>query len=99
MSKYFTKKERQEHLEKWRKGGLSKNAYALKAGLNPRTFIGWTWLKPAEKDTDFVEIPEKAFGCFSGDIVIEKGNIRVRLPISIGKGELQTVITALGALG
>jgi len=96
MRKHLRREEREEHLEKWRTGGMSKNAYALKAGINPRTFIGWTWQEAKKKDTGFIEIPKKAFTrCFS-EMVIEKDGVIIRVPMSVRLQELQTVFTALG---
>ena len=94
----YTKKERQEHLENWKKGGLSKNAYAKAAGISPRTFIGWTWQTAKEIKQDFVEIKTKKLFENSYGIAIEKGSIIVRVPLSIGIKELQTVFTALGGV-
>ena len=98
MRKHLTKKEQQEHLEKWKESGLSKNAYALKTGLNPRTFIDWTWQKAVKKEKGLVEIPKKMFIGTARDIVIEKGEITVRMPAFAGETELRKVFCALGGL-
>jgi len=100
MKKRYTKKEQQEHLENWEKGGMSKNAYALRAGINPRTFIGWTWQqgKIANNPQNFVEIDKAVIFGRTQDIVIEKNGITIRLPLMIGLKELQTVFVALGGL-
>ena len=96
MKKYLTRKERQEHLEKWREGGMSKNAYAISAGISPRTFIGWTWQEEGKRDTGFVEIPKGMFDGNCKEMVIEKSGVIIRVPMSVKLQELQTVITALG---
>ena len=94
----YTEKERQEHLENWMRGGLSKNAYAKAAGISPRTFTGWTWQTMKNLEQDFVEIKtEKLLGNNQG-MVIEKGSITIRVPLSAGIKELQTVFTALGGV-
>ena len=100
MKKLYTKREQLEHLENWKKCGLSKNAYAKSAGINPRTFIGWTWRtkESVEKKQNFVEIKKVALMGNSQDIVIEKAGIRIRLPIVTGMQELQTVFMALGGI-
>jgi len=94
----YTKKERQEHLENWRKGGLSKNAYAKASGISPRTFTGWTWQTKKEKDHGFVEIKAKKLSGNSHGIVIEKGNITIRLPLSADMKEMQKVFVALAGI-
>ena len=96
--KHFTKKERDTHLERWRRGGLSKNSYAIKAGINPRTFIGWTWHETKEQDKGFVEIPKKMFSGGIQEIVIEKGSFTVRLPLTVCMKDLHAVFGALGGL-
>ena len=98
MKKYLTRDERQEHLERWKAGGMSKNAYALSVGICPRTFMGWTWQKPGRKDSGFVEIPKEKLVGGSQDIVIEKCGITIRIPLAVGVQELQTVFAALGGV-
>ena len=96
MRKHHTKQEQEAHVRKWRQEGLSKNEYALKAGINPRTFIGWTWLKEGKKRTGFVEIPKKVYNSEVQEMVIEKTGIRILLPITIDVEILKNVFTALG---
>jgi len=96
MKKFLTKKERQEHIERWKEGGMSKNAYAISAGISPRTFLGWTWQEMEKKDLGFIEIPKKTFTGNFNEIVIEKDGIIMRVPMSVCLQELQTVFTALG---
>jgi len=92
----YTEKERKKHIENWMRGGLSKNAYAKTVGISPRTFTGWTWQIKENPEQNFVEIKtEKLFGS-NQDMIIEKGSITVRIPLSVGMKELQTVFTALG---
>ena len=98
MKKYITKKEREQHLENWRKSSLSKNAYAIKAGICPRTFIGWTWISAKPKEPGFVEIPKEKLAVSSQGIVIEKSGITIRVPLAVGVQELQTVFAALGGV-
>ena len=96
--KHFTKKEQEEHLDRWRRGGLSKNSYAIKAGINPRTFIGWTWRERKGQDKGFVEIPQKMLVGGLQEIVIEKGGFTVRIPLTVCMKDLQTVFGALGGM-
>jgi len=39
--KNYTEEERQQHLENWKNGALSKKAYAKSARLHPTTFYTW----------------------------------------------------------
>jgi transposase-like protein len=92
----YTKMERQKHLESWKKGGLSKTAYAKSVGILPTTFYTWTHGYNNRKQ-GFVEINKKKCCEYYHDIIIEKGNIIIRFPLAIGIEELQKVFAALGA--
>jgi len=100
MKKRYTKREQQEHLENWEEGGMSKNAYAIASGISPRTFIGWTWRteKPTKKKQNFVEIKKAMLVDPPRDMVIERGDITIRLPLTVGMKEMQTVFMALGGI-
>ena len=98
MRKHLTKQEQEEHLRRWEQGGLSKNAYAISAGINPRTFIGWTWGKPAKRKPRLVEVSGKMLAGNVQGVVIEKGEVIIRVPMNIGLQELRTVLCALGGV-
>ena len=98
MKKHLTKQEQEEHLRRWQEEGLSKNAYAIKAGINPRTFIGWTWGKAVKKKTGLVEVSGKILAGNMQGMIIEKGEVIIRVPLSIGVQELHTVLCALGGV-
>ena len=98
MRKHHTKQEQEDHIRRWCQEGLSKNAYALKAGINPRTFIGWTWLKAGKKKTSFVEIPKKVYRSEVQEMIIEKAGIKILLPITIDTEFLKNIFTALGGV-
>ena len=93
--KIYTETERQEHIKSWKTGGLSKAAYAKSAGIFPTTFYAWTNSKPEKKKPAFVEISQQVLQKTNQEIVIEKGTITIRVPLSAGTKELQTVFTAL----
>ena len=93
--KKHTEIERQEHVENWKNGTLSKAAYAKSVGLLPTTFYTWVKDKAKGNEQNFVEIRQKRLSDSSQDIVIEKGSLIIRLPPSIGMKELQTVICSL----
>ena len=98
MRKHLTKQEQEGHLRRWLEGGLSKNAYAIKAGINPRTFIGWTWRETKGQDKGFVEIPPKLLVGGMQEIVIEKSGFTVRIPLTVCMKDLQAVFGALGGM-
>ena len=93
--KKYGETERLRHVEDWKKGTLSKAGYAKSAGIVPTTF--YTWVRQAEnKGQRFVEIDRGIIPKSIQDMVIEKGSIIIRLPLSIGAKELETIFEALG---
>jgi hypothetical protein len=91
--KRYSETERLEHVANWRSGTLSKTAYAKLKGITPTTFYTWV----AGSETDFVEIGRGREHTGIQDIVIEKGSITIRVPLSIDLKELRTVMSALGS--
>ena len=92
----YTEQERQEHIENWTKGGLTKASYAKSVGLKKETFYYWLKRKARNENQGFIEVPKKVLPKNIQDMVIEKGSITIRVPLSVGMKELQTVFTALG---
>ena len=41
ICKSYTKAERQQHIEEWKRSSLSKTAYAKSAGIITTTFYNW----------------------------------------------------------
>ena len=95
--KNYAKAERLTHVENWKKGTVSRAAYAKSVGIVPTTF--YTWIRQAEnKGRDFVEIDQKIIPKNIQEMAIEKGSLIIRLPLSIGAKGLQTIFTSLGNL-
>ena len=92
--KIYTEKERDKHVEKWKTGGLSKAAYAKTAGIHQTTFCRWTHTTKKEKQ-GFVEIHQAKIPKTTGEIVVEKGSLIIRVPLSSGIKELESVFIAL----
>jgi len=95
----YSKEERAMWLEDWKQSGKSASAYARENGLVPWTFNKWT---KDEKETgakkDFVEIrPKTKTKTQAATILIEKGDVRIHIPLGISKIELNTVIESLWA--
>ena len=95
--KNYAKAERLTHVENWKKGTVSRAAYAKSVGIVPTTF--YTWIRQAEnKGRDFVEIDRRIIPKSIQEMVIEKGGIIIRLPLTIGAKELQTIFATLGSV-
>ena len=54
--KQYTQKEREEHLEKWRSGNLSKSKYATEAGILKTTFYSCANGQVKKEAKGFVEV-------------------------------------------
>ena len=98
----YSKEEKAMWLEDWRQSGKSAWAYAKENGLNLQTFKNWT---KAEAKQCFVEVPSTPAvparvlqpAVQTREILIEKGDVKIRIPLMIGRGELRAVIEGLGA--
>jgi transposase-like protein len=87
----------------WKESGKSAWKYAKENGLNPQTFIKWT---KAEKESlsCFVELPSEAVYLqrtqpisIGAEILIEKGDVKIHIPLVLSRDELRAVMEGLGA--
>ena len=94
----FSKEEKARWLEDWEQSGKSISAYVKEKGLVRWTFT--RWLK-AERGTkrSFVEVPARVMQPREQEpeILIEKGDMKIHIPVVIGGDELRAVIEGLGA--
>jgi len=98
-----SKEEKAMWLEDWRQSGKSAWAYAKANGLNPQTFIRWTKTGTEAKPC-FVEVPTPACAedkALPGaqrepEVLIEKGEVKIHIPLISGGRELRAVIEWLG---
>jgi len=97
--KKYSKEEKAMWLEDWRQSEKSVWAYAKENGLNPQTFSNWT-KEGNEAKTHFVEVPSTALqtAVQKQEIIIEKGDVKIRIPVLIGCRELRAVMEGLGAV-
>ncbi|GHU67858.1 hypothetical protein FACS189447_10270 [Spirochaetia bacterium] len=84
-------------LEDWKGSGKSAWAYAKENGLNPQTFVKWT-KQASEKQASFVEVVPPAMPAppHSPEILIEKGDVKIHIPLAINRSELRAVMEGLG---
>jgi hypothetical protein len=94
--KKHSEEEKAMWLEDWKAGGKSLCAYAKENGLNPQTLRNWE--KAGAPPQNFIEVkahlPETVR--YLPEILIEKGAVRIHIPISINRNELRAVIEGLG---
>ena len=93
----YSTEEKTMWLEDWRQSGKSAWAYAKANGLNTQTFVKWTKTKEETKAC-FVEIPMHVIPPDKTipEILIEKGDVKIRIPLSVGREELRAVMEGLG---
>jgi hypothetical protein len=95
MKKYRVE-EKAMWVEDWKQSGTSAWTYAKANGLNPATFKNWT--KGTAEEPGFVEIrpPIPAPIGMAPEILIERGDLRIHIPLSINGNDLRLVIQSLG---
>jgi len=94
----YSKEEKGMWLDDWRKSGKKAWTYAKENGLIPQTFC--SWVKREEKSiTGFVEIPvyKKPKLEETRVIVVEKGEIKIHIPLSVWAEGAGTVMEGLRA--
>jgi transposase-like protein len=100
----FSEEEKAMWLEDWRGSGGSAWAYAKANGLNPQTFIKWTKAGTAGETHGakpcFVELPAVITPPpqQAREILVEKGDVRIRIPADLGRGELRAIMEGLGGV-
>jgi len=91
----FSEEEKAMWLEDWRRSGKKAWAYARENGIVPQTFVKWVNAKEG-KGSRFVEVRTEAIPeARNMEILIEKGEVKIHIPLMIGPGELQTIINVL----
>ena len=91
---HYSKEEKRKLLEKWRKSGISAWAFAREKGLCQQTFLKWKKQESKVTSAGFVEVEmAKPYGAET-NIIIEKGDIRIRLPLELDVNALAKVIQA-----
>jgi transposase-like protein len=93
----YSEEERAMWVEDWLQSGRSAWAYAKGNGLNPQTFANWTKTGAEEKPC-FVEVPATVMPARrrEPEILIEKGEVKIHIPLISGSRELRSVIEWLG---
>jgi transposase-like protein len=93
----FNKEEKAMWLEDWQQSGKSAWAYAHENGICPQTFARWT-KTGTEVKHELVEIPKAVIAATKQEpeILIEKGDVKIHIPLESVRGELHAVIKVLG---
>jgi len=94
---HYSKEEKAMWLEDWHQSGKKAWAYAKENGLIPQTFCSWT-KEITKTKPGFVEVPAKAIAPIlpNQEIVIEKGEVKLHIPLGIGSSELRLILGMVG---
>jgi transposase-like protein len=105
MKKYCVE-EKEMWLEDWKGSGKSVWSYAKANGLNPVTLKNWiqraegpgTFGPMEEPEQRFIEVIPKVPEAmpYIPEILIEKGNIKIHIPVTINRNELRSIIESIG---
>jgi hypothetical protein len=92
---HYSKEEKAMWVDDWRQSGKSAWSYAKVNGLNPQTFIGWTRQGNSQP---LVEVPKQIFQAKSltQEILIEKGEVKIHIPLEPVLNELYKFLGNLG---
>jgi transposase-like protein len=93
--KRYSQEEKAKWVEEWKGSGITAWTYAKENGFNPQTFNQWT--KKEDEKHKFVEITGqiKKEAPNRAEILIEKGNIKIHVPLTAGMDGLKAVIQTL----
>ena len=98
----YSEEEKAMWVADWAQSGKSYWSYAKANGLNMQTFKNWTRTKEkTESSQCFVEILPSPVSMQVitpiREILIEKGDVKIHIPLSMNVDELRAVMEGLGA--
>jgi len=94
---HYSEEEKAMWLDDWRQSGKGAWAYAQGSGICPQTFVRWTKAGSKAKN-ELVEIPKSIMTVArqEPEILIEKGVVKIHIPLEPVRRELRAVIEVLG---
>jgi transposase-like protein len=96
----YSKEEKARLLEAWKQSGKSIGAFAREIGLARWTFTKWI-KEDRNGEPGFVEIPARAaqppMRCIQ-EILIEKGDVKIHIPLALGCDEMRAATELLGGI-
>jgi transposase-like protein len=93
----YSAEEKAAWLEQWKTSGKGAWVFAEEHGIRGQTFSQWV-KKQESGGRQFVEIRAERIACCAGEIVVEKGGIKVRLPLGMSGKEIRAVMEGTGVL-
>jgi transposase-like protein len=93
----YSAEEKAELLEGWKRSGKSICAYVKEKGLVRWTFTKWI-KADRESQSGFVEVPVQVMEPQVPEILIEKGGIKIHIPVEMGSDGLRAVMEWVGVV-
>ena len=87
----YSKEEKAKLLKGWEQSGKSISAYVKEKGLVRWTFTKWVKMD-RETKSGFVEVPAR----YISEILVEKGDIKIHIPMALGSEGLRAVLEGIG---
>jgi transposase-like protein len=87
----YSKEERAMWLEDWRQSGKSAHSYAKENGLIPWTFHKWV-KEETQKESGFVEVKALDLSLAQSEIFIEKGDLKIHIPLEFASEGLRLIL-------
>jgi hypothetical protein len=94
VSERRTAAEWHELVVEWKSSRLTAREYAAWRCVNPRTLTWWKWKLGAELEPAFLEVVVTEETRLP-DLIVEVGDLRVRVPTGFDSGELRRLVDAL----
>ena len=91
--KKYSAEEKEDLIEAWKESGKSKWAFAKEHELIPQTFLKWVAKK--DETINFVELTSKLKPSKETNqkIILERGNIKFKIPSEITQQGIEVVKT------
>ena len=93
----YSAEEKAKWLKEWKESGKSAWAYAKEKSLKQQTFAKWVKME-RESGCGFVEVSKQALQLprHVQEILIEKDNTKIHIPLEPFFNELRMIIAGLG---
>ena len=82
----ISNEEKSRILEDWKESGKTMWSYAIEKGIIPQTFTRWVKVEKEGKQ-NFVEVQtqKRQYELPHQEIILEKGEIKIHVPLSVWK--------------
>jgi transposase-like protein len=86
--------EKKALITEWRGTGKTAAEYCRIKGIKPTTFYGWIKNEKKNKLQKFVEISKTLEPVKKDEIILEKGDVKIHIPVSLIESELKQILKA-----